>query len=171
MNGQERRTAIIKRLEGSTAPVSAKCLAEEHAVTRQIIVADIALLRAAGYRITAVSRGYMLETPADGLIRHIAVKHGKDEVEQEFYTVVDNGGRVLDVIIEHSVYGRISVELNISSRYDADLFVRRINETGANPLSLLTEGLHIHTISVKDEQAFLRITRQLSELGILIEAN
>ncbi len=170
MNGQERREAIIARLQIGTGPISAKVLADEYAVTRQIIVADIALLRAAGYRITAVSRGYLLETSADGLVRHVAVKHGKDEVEDEFYTVVDNGGRVLDVAIEHAVYGRISAELNIASRYDADRFVARINETGTNPLSLLTEGLHTHAIAVPNEDAFARITARLTELGILIDA-
>lgn len=170
MNGQERREDIIKRLQGATAPVSAKVLADEHAVTRQIIVADIALLRAAGHRITAVNRGYLLGPAEEGLCKRIVVKHGKDAVTEEFYAVVDNGGKVLDIIIEHSVYGQISAELNIASRYDADLFVSRIQETGANPLSLLTEGIHIHTISVRDEAAFARITERLTAQEILIEA-
>ena len=68
------------------------------------------------------------------------------------------------------MYGKISVELNVSSRYDADTFVKRIKDTGANPLSLLTEGLHIHTVSVKDEESFSRIEKKLSELNILIES-
>lgn len=170
MNGQERRNAILARLQGSTAPISAKILADEYAVTRQIIVADIALLRAAGHRIAAANRGYLLETADDGLIKHIVVKHDKGDVEKEFYTIVDFGGKVLDVTIEHSIYGRISAELNIASRYDADLFISRVKETGANPLSLLTEGFHIHTLSVRDEDSFARITERLSALGILIEA-
>ena len=170
-NGQERRIAIIERLKGSTAPISAKSLADEHLVTRQIIVADIALLRAGGHRITAVSRGYVLETDDHGLTRHIAVKHDTDGIADEFYAVVDNGGKVLDIIVEHTLYGRISADLNITSRYEADQFVLRAKETGANPLSLLTEGIHIHTIAVKDEESFERITQKLSELGILVDAN
>ena len=170
MNGEERRNSILARLRQSGAPVSANRFAEEFCVTRQIIVADIALLRAAGYPISADRKGYTLESAGDGLIKRIAVKHGKNEVSDEFYAIVDNGGKVLDVIVEHSMYGKISVELNISSRYEADLFVAKINETGANPLSVLTEGLHIHTISVKDEEGFSRITRKLSELGVLIES-
>ena len=82
---------------------------------------------------------------------------------------MDNGGKILDVIVEHSVYGRISVELNVSSRYDADEFVKKIDSTKANPLSLLTEGVHIHTIAVVDEAAFARIKEQLNALNILIE--
>ena len=171
MNGQERRNAIMDRLRGSNGPISAKVLADDYEVTRQIIVADIALLRAAGHRITAVSRGYILETAVDGLVKHIAVKHGAEDIANEFYTVVDNGGKVLDIIVEHSLYGRISAELNIASRYDADQFVRRVKETGAAPLSLLTEGIHIHTISLPDEEAYARIVAQLSACGVLIDAN
>ena len=48
MNSEERRLLIMKRLQQSREPVSANCLAKEFCVTRQIIVADIALLRAAG---------------------------------------------------------------------------------------------------------------------------
>ena len=146
MNGQERRNAIIERLKGSTSPISAKSLADEHSVTRQIIVAE-------------------------GLSRHVAVKHGMEAIADEFYAVVDNGGKVLDISVEHSLYGSISAELNITSRYEADQFVKKAEETGATPLSLVTEGIHIHTIAVKDEEAFSRIVARLSELGILVETN
>ena len=61
-----------------------------------------------------------------------------------------------------------SVELGVASRYEVDEFMRRIRETDASPLSLLTDGLHIHTLSVRDEAMFLRITEKLSEMGILV---
>ena len=83
---------------------------------------------------------------------------------------VDNGGKVLDVIVEHSVYGKISAELNVFSRYDADRFTENINLTGANPLSLLTHGLHIHTIAVENEESYERIKEKLTQLDIFIEA-
>ena len=169
MNGQERRNSILERLQGSTAPISAKSLADDHAVTRQIIVADIALLRAAGHRITAVSRGYILETPVSGLMRHIAVKHDAENIVDEFYAVVDHGGQVLDVVVEHPLYGCLSANMHITSRYEADQFILRSKETGAAPLSLLTEGVHIHTIAVKDEDTFARITQALADLGILVD--
>ena len=82
---------------------------------------------------------------------------------------MDNGGKVLDIIVEHTLYGRISADLRIASRYDADQFVARAKETGASPLSQLTEGIHIHTVLVPDEETFQRITRRLSDLGILVE--
>lgn len=171
MNGEKRRTLIIDTLTRAYAPVSATTLAEDFGVTRQIIVADIALLRASGYAIRAEHKGYVLDKPNESaLTKKIAVKHGKDSVIDEFYVIVDNGGKVMDVIVEHSVYGKISAELNIASRYDADKFVEKINLTGANPLSLLTHGLHIHTVAVENEESFERIKAQLKDLGIFIEA-
>ncbi|MBO7297749.1 MAG: transcription repressor NadR [Clostridia bacterium] len=170
MNGEERRKKIIKRLQASATPISASFFSKEFSVTRQIIVADIALLRAAGYAILANNAGYSLDEKPRGILKRVVVKHSKNDVREEFYAIVDNGGKVLDVIVEHSVYGKISVELNIRSRYDADEFVRKIDETGANPLSLLTEGLHIHTIEVQEEKSFARIVEGLAKLNILIEA-
>ncbi len=171
MNGDERRNKILSRLNESSAPISANALASEFSVTRQIIVADIALLRASGEAITAKSRGYILDRRDSGIIKRIAVKHNEKELLDELYTVVDNGGIVIDVIVEHSVYGKISAELNLSSRYDVDVFINKVNSTGANPLSILTEGFHLHTISVKSDDAFQRISSALSKMNILIESD
>ena len=171
MNAEQRRNSIIDKLEKLAVPVCATSLAEDFGVTRQIIVADIALLRASGYPIRAEHKGYVLDKPdSSAITKKIAVKHGKDSVTDEFYAIVDNGGKVLDVMVEHSVYGKISAEINVASRYDADKFVEKINLTGANPLSLLTHGIHIHTVAVESEESFLRIKAKLIELGIFIEA-
>jgi transcriptional regulator of NAD metabolism len=171
MNAEQRRNLIIEKLEKMSVPVCATSLAEEFGVTRQIIVADIALLRAGGLAIRSEHKGYILDKPDESLLtKKIAVKHGKDMVTDEFYAIVDNGGRVLDVTVEHSVYGKISAEINVSSRYDADKFVDKINLSGVNPLSLLTHGLHIHTVAVENEESFQRIRGKLTELGIFIEA-
>ena len=143
-------------------------MANNFSVTRQIIVADIALLRASGYQIIADNKGYKLITANNDLIKRIAVQHSKDYVNNEFYAIVDNGGKVLDVIIEHPIYGKISVELNITSRYEADEFVKKLNNTNSHPLSILTQGLHIHTIEVPNNESFEKIKLKLNELGILI---
>ena len=169
MNGEQRRTAILLKLNVSTAPLSASSLANDFSVTRQIIVADIALLRAQGHPIVAVHKGYILDVPQnDHLTKCVVVKHGKDMVAKELYAIVDNGGKVLDVEVEHSIYGLISAELNIASRYDADDFVERISVESTAQLSDLTGGVHIHTLSANDEAALERIVNKLSELGILV---
>lgn len=171
MNGEQRRNLIIEKLEKLSSPVCATSLAEDFGVTRQIIVADIALLRASGMAIRSEHKGYILDKPdASVITKKIAVKHNKDMVTQELYAIVDNGGKVLDVIVEHSLYGKISAELNVFSRYDADRFTENINLTGANPLSLLTHGLHIHTIAVENEESYERIKEKLTQLDIFIEA-
>ena len=170
MNSEQRREKIISILQMSDKPISAAGFASEFSVTRQIIVADIALLRASGYPIRAEHKGYVLEKDDNhAILKRAVVKHGKNEVQNELYTIVDNGGKVINVIVQHSVYGKIVAELNLASRYDVDRFIKHIRETDAKPLLLLTEGLHIHTISVKDEEAFQRILKQLDDLHILVE--
>ena len=83
MNGEERRIAILDKLSKTEREISAGKMATEFSVTRQIIVADIALLRAAGYPIVAKSRGYVLERVNDGFIKRIAVKHDTDKLFDE----------------------------------------------------------------------------------------
>ncbi|MBR2303001.1 MAG: transcription repressor NadR [Clostridia bacterium] len=171
MNGEQRRQIIIEKLKTVTQPTSATAFAKELGVTRQIIVADVALLRAAGYQIKAEHKGYVLDNQQNGITKLIVVKHGKNDVSNEFYAIVDNGGKVVDVVVDHHVYGKLSAELNISSRYDANCFVEKMEKEGVNPLSFLTEGMHLHTIIVNDENSFERIKLQLNELGFLIETN
>ena len=57
ISAQERRRAVARALEEADGPVSAAALAERFSVSRQIIVGDIALLRAAGADISATPRG------------------------------------------------------------------------------------------------------------------
>ncbi len=169
MTGAKRRQHILEELNKATGPINATKLAEMNGVTRQIIVADIALLRAAGNNIRAEHKGYVLDKANDEMRKKIVCKHSKEGTLDEFYAIVDNGGKILDVQVEHSIYGVISADMSISSRYDADEFVREATQTGATQLADLTGGVHVHTISVKDEAAFQRICKKLTELGIIVE--
>ena len=60
MDAASRRQAILDRLRTADRPVSASLLAAEQNVSRQIIVGDIAILRAGGAEISATPRGYVL---------------------------------------------------------------------------------------------------------------
>ena len=74
MTAAQRRSAIYQQLTHADAPISATALAQQFSVTRQVVVGDIALLRAEGHSITATSRGYII--PAEtGLIRTLAGVH------------------------------------------------------------------------------------------------
>lgn len=169
MTADKRRQEILAELGRTTAPVSATALAEKYGVTRQVIVADVALLRAAGNEIRAEHKGYLLDRQQGEIQGLIVCKHDKESVTDEFYAIVDNGGRVLDVQVEHSIYGIISAKLSIASRYDADEFVRAASNSSVSQLSDLTGGVHTHTVAARDEETFTRICQKLRELGILVE--
>ena len=123
MTGEERRKAIIEIISKSTKPVSGTALAKQFQVSRQVIVQDIALLRAADYDIYSAARGYMLmpslsenknkevSKDTDAITRVFHVSHTDEQMEDELNTIVDMGGRVLDVYVEHAVYGAIRTAL------------------------------------------------------------
>lgn len=169
MDAQERRNAIARALEQADAPLSATALAREFSVSRQIIVGDIALLRAAGTDITATPRGYVIPRSGAGLKRTLATRHTAAEMETELNAMVDQGCTVLDVTVEHPIYGQLTGPLNLSNRYEVGQFISRCREEEAAPLSLLTEGIHLHTVLCPDEGAFTRVREALRRLGVLLE--
>ena len=133
MHSDERRKAIADVLRAADAPVSASALAEKFSVSRQIIVGDIALLRSSGEEILATPRGYVTPKEARGIVRRVAVKHTPQEMEAELNTIVDNGCTVIDVIVDHPIYGQLTGPLQISSRYEVSQFIERCKK--AEPLS------------------------------------
>ena len=151
MDAAARRAAILSVLERTDHPVSAAALAREFSVSRQIIVGDVALLRAGGLSIAATPRGYMLPEEHSGLVRTLACRHRADQMEDELNAIVDQGCTVIDVIVEHPIYGQLTGPLQLSSRYDVIQFVDRCRQSDALPLSNLTEGIHLHTISCPDD--------------------
>lgn len=169
MRAEERRQAIQDILQQSAAPVSATVLAGRFSVSRQIIVGDIALLRAAGADISATPRGYVIQRSSGGLSRQVACHHDAAGMEAELNAIVDQGCTVVDVIVEHPIYGQLTGPLQLSSRYDVSQFISRCAQAEAQPLSNLTEGIHLHTLSCPDEAAFFRVRDALRSLGVLLE--
>lgn len=168
MEAASRRQAILDRLHSADRPVSASALAAGLNVSRQIIVGDIALLRAGGAEISATPRGYVLPRVTDGITRTIACRHTLAQTGQELDILVDNGCTVLDVIVEHPVYGQLTGQLQISSRYDVEQFLARIRDSDAAPLSMLTGGLHLHTLCCPNEDAYTRACAALKAAGLLL---
>lgn len=167
MTSQARRDEIPRILAGADGPVSAGALAARLGVSRQIVVGDVALLRAAGLSILATPRGYVLEAPAAPSRTVVACRHTPQQLLDELYTVVDCGCGMLDVIVEHPVYGQISGTLNIFSRYDADQFQRALSRNGAEPLCRLTGDIHLHTLACPDEAHAARVRKALADKGYL----
>ena len=169
MRAEERRQAILEHLRQASRPVSAGYLAERFSVSRQAVVGDVALLRAAGADISATPRGYVILKAGRGLVRRVACRHDAAGMEAELNAMVDQGCSVLDVIVEHPVYGQLTGPLQLSSRYDVGQFIARCAESDARPLSDLTGGIHLHTLSCPGEDAFRRAREALGALGVLWE--
>ena len=169
MNAGVRRERLMKLLEEADRAVSATALAHTLSVSRQIIVGDIALLRAAGERITATPRGYVLDRSAAGELRTVACRHTTPaDMARELNIMVDNGCTVVNVIVEHQVYGQLVGQLDLSNRYDVSEFIQAVEAHGARPLSDLTGGIHLHTLRCPDEGAYRRVSAALKEAGILL---
>ena len=150
MNAAQRREKILQQLHGASAPISASALAAKLGVSRQIVVGDVALLRAGGYT---------------GILA--CVHRTADEMRTELYTVVDQGGVVVDVAVENPLYGELRGNLNLASRYDVDTFITQAANTPECLLSRMTGGVHLHTLRCPDEETFQRIEAALREKGIL----
>ena len=168
MDNHDRRNKILEKIHNSTSPVSATSLSKEMGVSRQIIVGDVALLRAEGNDILSTPRGYVAAPKEKSITRRIAVNHSAEDTQTELYILVDEGCTVEDVIVEHPIYGQLIGALSISSRYDVDEFIRKSKEENATPLSALTEGIHLHTISANTENQINRAIDKLREKGILL---
>ncbi|GFI47171.1 putative transcription repressor NiaR [Lachnospiraceae bacterium] len=171
MDGDTRRGEIIHILSGNTSPVAGTELAARLGVSRQVIVQDIALLRAVNKNILSTNKGYILFRKDEGsgtCKRTYKVMHDTGRMQEELYLIVDCGGRVLDVVVEHPIYGQIMADLIVNSRQDADNFVKQVAEYGTKPLNALTDGLHYHTVEAREEGTLGLIQEKLQREGFLV---
>lgn len=173
MSSSKRRKEIAAFLASNKQPVRASTLATMFDVSRQVIVGDIALLRASGMEIIATPRGYINAVPTDSqlLSRTIACSHAAEDTQKELYIIVDHGGSIQNVIVEHPIYGQLCGELRLTSRYDIDSFIEKSKKQNAPLLSKLTDGIHLHTITCQDEEIYNRIMLALKSAGILYQKN
>lgn len=168
MNTKERREAIGRLIAGQGGPVTGAQLAERYGVSRQVIVQDIAVLRAAGQNIIATPAGYMAFPMARRAVRVVACSHrDSQDLRRELYIMVDGGALVRDVIVEHPVYGEMTAQLMLSTRAQADALADALTRENARPLSSITGGVHLHTLEAEDEQTLDRVVDALRAAGIL----
>jgi len=172
LDGKERRCHILELLEKTRTPISGTELARTFGVSRQVIVQDIALLRAKNREILSTNKGYLLFHPLgeDSAAQTVVmVKHSSDEVYDEFATIVELGGKVLNVSVDHDYYGQIQIDLVINDLKDAKDFVCRMKESKSQTLKCLTGDIHYHTIAAPSEKVLQLIRKELKEKGYLIE--
>lgn len=166
MNAIERREKILRLITTSDEPVSGSCLAAHTEVSRQVIVQDIALLKASGYEILSTNKGYVLNNPS-ACSRAFKVHHTDADTEDELNTIVDMGGTVVDVYVWHRVYGKIETKLDISSRRNVQQYINGLRSGKSTELMNITSGYHYHTVRADSEETLDIIEKALGEKGYL----
>lgn len=165
---KRRQKKILQMLRAASEPISGSDLAKQLGVSRQVIVQDVALLRAREHDIIATPRGYLLP---GGLSEQqqavLAVQHSPAETEEELNIMVDNGLTVIDVVVEHSIYGELRGNLMLSSRRDVRQFMQSVRDEQVSLLSSLTGGSHLHTVRYRQREDLRAAERRLRERGLL----
>lgn len=168
MNSAERQAQIGMQLSTAEKPITATSFAEQFGVSRQTVVGDIALMRARGEDLVATPRGYMYVKET----RHQAVivcRHEPSQAGDEMSRIVDNGGALLDVIVDHPLYGQLRGELQIRTHAEINLFLGRMKKNQGKMLSELTDGVHLHTIAYETPDQLTAIKDALRKAGYLYE--
>lgn len=168
-DGETRRAKMVQLLQEASEPIPGARLAKLMGVSRQVIVQDIALLRAVDKNILSTNKGYVLfHRKPDEHTRSFHVRHTDDQIMDELNTIVDYGGNVKDVTVEHPIYGQISVDLIIRSRMDVKNFDEQVKKYRTKPLNNLTDGEHFHTVTAPDEATLDMIGAMLARKGYLL---
>ncbi len=168
MERNTRLQALERLFTEASGALQGRDLAEHFGVSRQAIVQDVALLRSRGVPLEATPRGYLLRKEEPRRCRLFALSHSREEVAEELLAIVSRGGRVLDVLVEHPLYGEIRGNIDVASREDVLRFVGLLKTAGAEPLLVLSGGVHLHTVEAQSEEALDAIEKALGEKGYLL---
>lgn len=166
MKGQERRQEILHLLSSSQSPLSGTALAEHFSVSRQVIVQDMAVIRASTPGILSTTKGYAIQQDTS-FTREFKVRHRQEQAAEELNLIVDCGGHIKNISISHRVYGRVSAEMDIRSRHDVTEFVEALNSSHSTVLSNATSGYHYHLVEASSPERLDLIRQQLEKAGFL----
>lgn len=168
MNSIERRENIVKLLLNCENPIKGIDIANKYNVTRQVIVKDIAILRAKGHDIVATPDGYINNRKHGKVKVIIAVRHNESEMFDEMNTIIKYGGVIEDVVVEHALYGEIRGMLLIKNLNELNQFIEKYKKENAGLLCELTKGIHIHTISAESQENINLIINELKEKNYIV---
>src|SRR5699024_12757610 len=85
---EERLEEILKTQKDSSEPIVAREFAKKYQVSRQVIVGDIARLRAAGEEIVSTPRGYLMHTTInDQMTKKIICNHNPDQTSHQINSI------------------------------------------------------------------------------------
>jgi transcriptional regulator of NAD metabolism len=170
-SGAERRRKIWERMRAHKGSLLGSELARQFGISRQSLVQDVAILRASGKEILSTPQGYRLPAAAAAPTAHraiLACQHAPERTEEELHILVDNGVKVLDVLVEHPLYGELRGSLMLGSRADVADFMKRWRGTKTTLLSSLTRGVHLHTVEAAREEEIERAKAELHARGFLL---
>lgn len=168
MRGEKRREEILSLIGNTENPIPANVLKEKFNVSRQVIVQDIAILRANGYDVISTNRGYVLNVKIQAS-RVFKCRHSFEEIVDEGILVIEAGGRIEDIFVNHRIYGRINARLDLINRMHVEELYRSLVSGASKPLMSVTDGYHYHTVSADSEETLDKIENKLRERGFLIE--
>ena len=169
MDANIRREHVLAAIKQQDKPLSASVLAKKLNVSRQLIVGDVALLRAQGHEIIATARGYMIPNfnETDQYLGKVVCQHTPDDTKDELYTIVDLDALIVNVIVEHGFYGEMTGCLNLANRKDVENFMDKVKSSEIKLLSELTMGVHLHTIACRNKAHFDEVYQALADKGYL----
>ena len=147
-------------------PVSGSVLSERLGVSRQIIVQDIAMLRAEGYDVLSTHQGYVI-TKGPFAERVFKLRHPSEQTEDELTTIVSMGGTVVNVFVWHKVYGKLEAKLGISTHEDIDRFIEGVRSGTSVELMHITGGHHYHTVRAQSDEILDRIEAEMDAMGYI----
>ena len=165
MKAIDRRKEIVSLLICADTPVSGNMLSEKFGVSRQIIVQDISLLKAAGFEIISTHNGYILQS-SPLKERVFKLKHTTAETEDELTTIVSLGGTVADVFVWHKVYGKVEAKLNIFSDMHIKQFIEGVRSGKSSELMNITGGYHYHTVRAESDDILDKIGEALEKINL-----
>jgi uncharacterized protein len=169
-SGDRRRREMLAWIQAQNSPIQGGDLARRFRVSRQCVVQDVAILRASGKEILATPMGYRLPEQSSRTFQAIlACRHRPEQTEEELQILVDHGVKILDVLVEHPLYGELRGSLMIESRADLEDFLKRVRAKKATLLSLLTNGIHLHTVEASREEMITRAKAKLRARGFLLK--
>ena len=167
MKAADRRKAIVNLLLSSNEAISGGKLSEEFGVSRQIIVQDITVLKGTGYDILSTHNGYIIQkSPLKE--RVFKVYHTTEETEDELTTIVNLGGTVVDVLVWHKVYGKMTAPLNIFSNLHIKQFIEGVRSGKSTELMNITGGYHYHTVRAESESVLDEIGQALINKNYIV---
>ena len=168
LTGAQRRKKILSMMRQSSKPLSGGAIGSETGVSRQVVGQDIALLRTEGHAIVATARGYILDEPKQA-VRIFKTCHTDERTEEELTTIVDLGGCVVDVMVNHRIYGKVTAPMNIRNRRDVLVFMNNLKTGKSTPLMNVTSGYHFHKVTAESEEILDEIEAALLEKDFLTE--